>query len=212
MAPSQWDNYAPDPTPDPEAARPQPKRPVRSDAEVIARRKRIRNVVVGIVGAAGIAFVGWIVYAIVDTATQPGPQTADGFDDMVSALEEERDSTEVFRAVIYPEYASIDVPYADDERSINYVWRGSLDESSRSTSTETVFDLASIDPALFGGMCSAVKALVEEPGDCYLVVEAPDPDYVDEEGWIAAYASNEFSQTAYIEYDLGGGEVNRYVS
>lgn len=223
MAPPTWNRYRPDPTPDgePEAGAPakpqvrahrppkQPK-PARSLEERTIRAtgpaRVVRLVLLG-VGAVVVLGVGWLVWSIIDTARQPGPQTAEGFADLLADLEEEHGSNEVFRAVVYPGYAVVDVPFADDERSVSYHWDTRLDESSKGTSTEQPFDLDTIDPAGFAGMCDAVRETVADPGDCYLILERPDePDG----GWISAYSSNEFGQSSYIVFDLDGTEVSRY--
>lgn len=223
MAPPTWKRYRPDPTPDGEpevdgstkprikAYRPpkEPK-PVRSLEERTIRAtgpaRVVRLVVFGIVGLVVVG-VGWLVWSIIDTARQPGPQTTEGFADLVEDLEEEHGSSEAFRAVVYPGYAVVEVPFADDERSVSYHWDTRLDESSKGTSTEQPFDLATIDPAGFDDMCDAVKKTVEDPEDCYLILEKPDePDGA----WISAYTSNEFGQSSYIAFDLAGNEVSRY--
>lgn len=223
MAPPTWNRYRPDPTPDGEpepdaptkprvkAHRPprQPQ-PVRSLEERTIRAtgpaRVVRAFVLGI-GALVLVGVAWLVWSIIDTARQPGPQTVEGFADLLEDLEAEHGSAEVFRAVVYPGYAVVDVPFADDERSISYHWDTRLEESSKSTSTEEPFDLATIDPAGFESMCDAVRETVEDPEDCYLILEKPDaPDG----GWISAYTSNEFGQSSYIVFDLDGDEVSRY--
>lgn len=223
MAPPTWNRYRPDSTPDGEpdpsiptkprikAHRPprHPK-PVRSLEERTIRAtgpaRVVRAFVLGI-GALVLVGVAWLVWSIIDTARQPGPQTVEGFADLLEDLEAEHGSTEVFRAVVYPGYAVVDVPFADDERSVSYHWDTRLEESSKSTSTEEPFDLAAVDPAGFDRMCDAVRETVEDPEDCYLILEKPDePDG----GWVSAYTSNEFGQTSYIVFDLDGDEVSRY--
>lgn len=219
MAPPTWKRYRPDPTPDGEpdpgaATKPRTKayqppkqpKPVRSLEERTVRRRGWR---LPLAGAVVLGLVAWGVVAIVRNILAPDePQTVDGYAAMLEDLEEETGGTTVFRAVIYPGYAVVDVPFADDERSVSYHWDGGLDESSKSTSTETPFDLATIDPARFTGMCDAVRDLVDDPKDCYLIVEQPDePDG----GWISAYTSNEFNQSSYIVFDREGTEVSRYL-
>lgn len=221
VAPPDWKQYSPDPTPDDEAgpdvasyqppARPKPvrslaERTVRNHgAAATAVRLGVTAIVVGVVG-----LVGWIVVDLIRLAVDDGePQTAEGFAEMVDELGEETGGTEVFRAVIYPGYAVLDVPVADDERYVSHRWDGSFTESTKSTSDDTRFDLADIDPTRFEEMCAEVVSLVEDPGDCYLIVEHPDESTDPEQGWISAYVSNEFSQGGYIEYDLDGNEVRR---
>lgn len=217
MAPPTWKRYRPDPTPDGEpdpSAPTQPKieayrppeqpKPVRTlEERTIRRRGRLLLVLVVAVGLAT-----WGVVAIVRNVVAPDePQTAEGFAALLEDLEEETGGTTVFRAVLYPGYAVLDVPFADDERSVSYYWDGGLDESSKGTSTEKPFDLTTIDADGLAGMCDAVRDLVDDPKDCYLILEQPDePDG----GWISAYTSNEFGQSTYIVFDLDGTEVSRY--
>lgn len=165
-----------------------------------------------LVGVAVLGAVGWGVVAIARSAFENGePQTVDGFAGLLEDLESETGSTEVFRAVIYPGYAVVDVPVApNDEREISYRWSGGLTESTKGTSDDSAFDLSVVDAEQFGGMCDQVSARIDDPGDCYLIIEKPDDTFPDRaDAWISAYVSNEFSQSAYINYDLEGNEVDR---
>lgn len=220
MAPPDWKQYSPDPTPDDESAPevkayvpPTPPKPTRTLRERTVRtyggaqlavRVGIAVIVAGVVG-----LVGWIVVDLVMLAVDDGePQTAEGFAEMVDELGEETGDTEVFSAVIYPGYAAVDVPVSDDDRYVSYRWDGSLTESSKSTSDDLRFDLADIDASGFLDMCEEASGLIEDPGDCYLIIRKPDEDDQDG-GWVSAYVSNEFSQGGYVEYDREGNEVNR---
>jgi hypothetical protein len=49
--------------------------------------------------------------------------------------------------------------------------------------------------------------MVEDPGDCYIIIHRPAEG---SDVWFAAYASNEFSQSGWIEYDIAGTEVARH--
>ncbi|QSR28897.1 Hypothetical protein CFH99_0105 [Nocardioides aromaticivorans] len=218
MAPPTWKRYRPDPTPDgePEPGTPtsprikayqppkQPK-PVRSLEERTVRRRGWK---LPAAGAVVLGLVVWGVVAIFRGVTAPDePQTVEGYAAMLDDLREETGGTQAFRAVLYPGYAVVDVPYADDERSLSYYWDGGLDDPSKGTSTETPFDLSALEPTDFAGMCEAVRRTVEDPETCYLILERPDePDG----GWISAYTSNEFGQSSYIVFDLDGTEVSRY--
>ena len=114
---------------------------------------------------------------------------------------------ELTRAVIRDVTAAAGL--GDDDRYVGYRWDGSLSETTKSTSDDVRFDLADIDPSGFADMCEEANGLVDDPGDCYLIIGRPDPDDT-EQGWISAYVSNEFSQGGYIEYDLDGTEVARH--
>ena len=218
MAPPTWKRYQPDPTPDGEpdpGTRPQPRikayqpprqpKPVRSLEERTVRRRGWKLPLAGLVV---LGLLAWGVVAIVRNVTEPDePQTVEGYAEMLDDLRAETGGTSAFRAVLYPGYAVVDVPYADDERSLSYYWDGGLDDPSKGTSTEAPFDLASLDAGDFAGMCAAVRKTVEDPDICYLILEKPDePDG----GWISAYTSNEFSQSSYIVFDRDGNEVSRY--
>lgn len=223
MPPPDWKQYSPDPTPDDESAPevkayepPAPPKPTRSLRERTVRtyggvqlavRGGIAVIVAGVVG-----LVGWIVFDLIRLAVDDGePQTAEGFAEMVEELDQETGGTEVFSAVIYPGYAVVDVPVASDrgdDRYVGYRWDGSFTETNKSTTDDARFDLADIDASGFLDMCDEASDLVEDPGDCYLIIRKPDVDDADQ-GWISAYVSNEFSQGGYVEYDLDGNEVNR---
>jgi hypothetical protein len=219
--PDEWKTYNPDPSPEGEPAGkiepyrpPTPPTPPTKPRTVKQRTVRRRSPALPLllVGAAVLGAVGWGVVSIARSAFDGGePQTVEGFASMLEDLEEETGSTEVFEAVVYPEYAVVDVPVApNDEREISYRWGGSLSESTKGTSDDEVFDLADVDASHFAEMCDEVATLIDDPGDCYLIIRKPDDTFPDRANvWISAYVSNEFSQSASINYDLEGNEVDR---
>lgn len=220
VAPPDWKQYSPDPPPDGrsgpeiEAYQPlQPPKPVRSLAERTVRDhgagSRVTRVALLAVGAAVAGVVGWIVVDLVRMALDDGePQTVEGFAEMVEELDDETGGTEVFEAVLYPDYAVLDVPVGDDERYVGHRWDGRFSDGFKGTSDYVTFDLADIDPTPFEDMCAEVSARIDDPETCYLIVRRPDPDDTDQ-SWISAHVSNEFSQSAWIDYDLEGKEVSR---
>jgi hypothetical protein len=219
VAPPDWKQYSPDPTPDdvPEkakaAAPPAPPKPARSLAERTVRDHgagaRLTRVGLLAVGAVVTGLVGWLVVDLVRMALDDGePQTTEGFAEMVEELEDGTGGTEVFEAVIYPDYAVLEVPVGDDERYVSHRWDGRLSESSKGTSDHATFDLGDVDATPFEDMCATVSARIDDPDVCYLIVRRPDPDDADQ-GWISAHVSNDFSQSAWIDYDLEGNEVAR---
>ncbi len=232
MAPPDWKQYSPDPTPDDESGAkleaytppPAPK-PVRTLEERTVRRTGGRGalvgvgVVVAVVGiAAGIAGLSGGDDAVpagsgpevAAEPEKPDVQSVDGFTDLLTAVREETGATTVFEAVLYPEYASVEVPFEPgDEREVRYHWDGTLDETSRSNTDDVPFDLATLDAARFEGMCAAAKALVEDPETCYLILKRPEAEDPTP-AWISAYSSNEFQQGGYIEFALDGTEVSRH--
>jgi hypothetical protein len=220
VAPPDWTQYSPDPTPDDDARPevtayepPAPAKPVRSLRERTVRSHGVGPTLARLalitVGAAVAGVVGWIVVDLVRLAVDDGePQTVEGFAEMVDELGEETGGTDVFLAVIYPDYAVLDVPVGDDDRYASHRWAGTFSESSKGTTDNPRFDLADIDPAPFEDMCAEVSALLDDPDTCYLIVSRPDADDTDQ-SWVSAYVSNDFSQTAWIGYDREGNEVSR---
>lgn len=220
MAPPTWKRYRPDPTPEgePDASAatrprieayqpPQQARPVRSLDERTVRRRGWKLPLAGVV-VLGLA--AWGVTAIVRNATAPDdPQTVEGYSAMLDDLEEETGGTDVLSAVIYPDYAVVEVPLGPaDTRYDSYRWGGDLDEWSKGNSPDKqAFDLRDVDPAHFSSMCADARELVPDPLACYLIVEKPEGG---ETGWVSAYISNDYRQGGYIEYDLTGAEVARY--
>jgi len=134
--------------------------------------------------------------------------TEDGVADLVAALEEETGSTEVFSATIYPTYAVVRVP-ADrtSQREVGYYWDGHDFEpwGSKGTSTNARIDLAEIDAALLPPLVRKARAQVDDPNTWYVIINRDSTD----DGWISAYASNEFSEGGYIEVDKDGKEIRR---
>jgi len=224
VAPRRWKQYRPDGTPDPDGAPaqppthkpytpPKPPRPVRTLEERTVRKQRIHPVGLLIaVGAVVVALGTAAIFAIAgsEDAAAPGadrPQTDKGFDALVAALVDERGSSLVRNAIIYPAYAVVDVPYKlddlTDEREISYYWDGDLRESTKGTGDEEAFDLADIDSSVLDGLCVQVEKLLEDPTDCSIYISKPDPEDTTPE-WLRASTSNEFNQSASIEFALDG--------
>lgn len=144
----------------------------------------------------------------------PPPQlfTPGGFDDLRSALRQGTGSTEVFEATIYPEYASLGVPAEPTgQRALSYFYNGELAEPSKGRSSYERFDLARIDPQVMLRLVQKAKRLVEDPTSWYVIIRKPGPPF-DNGAWFSAYASNEFSESGYLQATLDGTIVNRYVS
>ncbi|GAA3543971.1 hypothetical protein [Nocardioides daeguensis] len=222
MAPRKWKQYRPDETPDPDGAPAQPPthqsyrqpkqaKPVRSLEERTVRNRGFHPTGLLITGAALVLTLGAAAaFAIAGSEDAPAadrPQSDKGFDALVAALKEERGSTLVRNAIIYPDYAVVDVPYKlddlTDEREISYYWNGELSESTKGTGDEETFDLADVDSSVLDGLCVQVKALVEDPTDCSIYISKPSPEDTTPE-WIRASTSNEFNQSASIEFALDG--------
>lgn len=213
MAPPDWKQYSPDETPDDEtSATSAVPKPVRSLDERTVRRTGgfPVGIVVGAVAAVG-AVAGVIL--LLGAGGEPGddePQSANGFDALVADLDEETGSTTIRRAVIYPDYAVLTVPYdvddPADERELSYYWDGSFGDPTKGTGDALPFDLATVDGTVLDGLCPQVEELVEDPETCYLVIDKPADDDGTPE-WITASTSNEFGQSAQIEFELDGTVV-----
>lgn len=230
MAPPDWKQYRPDPTPEDESGREvRPYVPPAEPPRVRTLEERTVRRTGGspaLVGTAVVVAVGGIAAGIFalsggdDAPSGGGPgsgaeagkpdvQSVDGFADLVSALKEKTGSSTVFEAVLYPEYASIEAPFKPgDVREVRYYWNGELDETSRSNTDDVPFDLATLDASRFAAMCARAKALVEDPETCYLIIKRPEADDPTP-AWVSAYSSNEFQQGGYIEFALDGTEVSR---
>lgn len=146
-------------------------------------------------------------------AAAPQLLTARDFNAMRAAIRRETGSTQAFRAVVYPGYASLELPAEPTgQRALSYFYDGDLGEPSKGRSTSERFDLASIDPEVMTRLArKAKKTLVEDPTAWYVIIEKPGPPF-DNGGWFTAYASNEFGESGYLEATLDGTIVNRYVT
>ncbi|MDO9497426.1 MAG: DUF1707 domain-containing protein [Nocardioides sp.] len=135
------------------------------------------------------------------------------FNAMRAAIRRETGSTQSFRAVVYPGYASLELPAESaGQRALSYFYDGDLGEPSKGRSTNERFDLASINPEVMARLARKAKnTLVEDPTAWYVIIEKPGPPF-DNGGWFTAYASNEFGESGYLEATLDGTIVNRSVT
>jgi hypothetical protein len=129
--------------------------------------------------------------------------TTQGYDDLVVALEEESGSTLVFSATLYPRYAVLSVPEKESgKRYRSYYWDGRtlVANDIKSTSDSPRVDLESVKPEVMVGLVEDVRARVEDPTSWYANI-----DSITGEGpRMSAYASNAYSEGAYIVATLQG--------
>jgi hypothetical protein len=129
--------------------------------------------------------------------------TVDGFDDLVSALAAKAGSTQVFSATLYPRYAVLQVPEATTgKRYRSYYWDGQSlsDSDSKSTTDDPRIDLTAVDPAVVITLLEEVRSRIEDPNSWYASI-----DSIATEGpRISVYASNEYSEGAYLIATLDG--------
>lgn len=130
------------------------------------------------------------------TGAEPDVLSADGYQDLLAAVEEETGSTEVFSATLYPTYAALELPVDRNSRRSEYWnWDGDLETNGmKTTSSAGRVDLSRIDPAVFAGLIEQVRANVEDPTTWYVIVRAPD----DDRSVMWVYASNDYGETAYV--------------
>ncbi|HTW16325.1 MAG TPA: hypothetical protein VMF51_14415 [Nocardioides sp.] len=200
-------------------ARPESGAPSRP---AVARSRFPVGVAIGALVVMLVA-VGGLVSAIggdddVATATvEPSGEPAEGevdlfgrddFRDLLADLEDGIGGTELFQAVLYPTYASLDVPVDDrTHRKQSYYWDGDLDEpGSKGTSDDPRFDLAAIDHAVVVDLVGQVRRRVEDPTSWYAIVHAPDED---DGAVFQVYASNEYGESAYVSATADGTVVYR---
>ncbi|MDO9456577.1 hypothetical protein [Nocardioides sp.] len=143
----------------------------------------------------------------------PDVLSVEGYADLVAAVRDRTGSTRVFEAVLYLEYAVLDVPV--DQSSLRKEllrWDGELgDLGTKGRATEQRIDLAAVDPALLVRLVRRAARLVEDPTASYVIIRGRSTVFDDDGARIYAYASNEFGETAYLATRLDGTLVRRYV-
>lgn len=120
-----------------------------------------------------------------------------GYADLLDAIEAETGGTVAFSAVMYPTYAVVELPVdAATNREEYWYWDGHdlSRNDSKSTSSWPRVDLATVDASVVVDLVATVRRNVEEPTSYYAIVRAPD----DDRAVVWAYASNDYSETAYL--------------
>lgn len=152
-------------------------------------------VVIAVVGA--IFATGGDDGGVLGGDPEPEVLTAQGYDELVAAVEEETGSTTVFDAVLYPAYAVVSIPVdATTKRQESWYWDGTdlRSNDSKSTASFDRFDLAGVDGAVVVDLVDQVRTLVEDPTSWYAIVRTSDADGAT----MWAYARNEYGETAYL--------------
>lgn len=147
------------------------------------------------------------------SASTPPAQmhTPEGWRALEAALRAETGEARVFEAVLYPEYAVLQVPaQRTGARSHTYYFDGALRMTGKGTSSYQAFELGRVDPAVTARLLDrAGRELVEDPTTTYAILRRPDRG---DDGWYSVYASNEYSESGYLQADLAGAVTYRYVS
>ena len=120
-----------------------------------------------------------------------------GYADLLTAIEDETGGTVAFSAVMYPTYAVVELPVdATTNREEYWYWDGHdlSPNDVKSTSSWARMDLATVDAGVIVDLVEQVQRNVEEPTSYYAIVRAPD----DDRAVVWAYATNDYSETAYL--------------
>lgn len=179
-------------------------------------------VVLVFVGLVGVGVVLPVVLAVRAVTGADDPEdssqdsgrrlkllTADGYTDLVSAIERQTRSAQVFSLTVYANYAVIDVP-VDETSQRKYGW--SYDGEWQpfggpGTSSEQRFRADRISGELVVDGVRRAKAQVEDPTNWYVIVAAPR----ESEGstCLTAYAANKFNENAMVRLRCDGSVVPR---
>jgi hypothetical protein len=148
-------------------------------------RRVILIVVVGFLLLCGLGIAGIVaaIFTGIDQAGDPASsptstvnlQTAEGWSQLVAAIEDETGTSEVYDVVVYPEYASINA--VADEGAMRYVYRGGSFQLFNSPVTPAQgdpIDLADIDPDLIEGLPdrTAERQDMPEYDSAYLIINS----------------------------------------
>ena len=215
MAPRTWRQYSPDPEPKGEPAvheRPtRPTRPTRSRLTVIVAAAAVASFV-ALVRAGTDGDSSAAQQQATPAPAKVAPQTREGFAAMLTALERAQGGTVVTMAALYDDYAYLTVPDhgPGDERAVRYRWdEHGLSDDGKTTTDDQPFDLADYADLMGPELCGKARSLLEGPDHCYLLIEQADATVTGPVGF-AAYAGNDYDQTAFVRYDHTGRVLDQY--
>lgn len=135
--------------------------------------------------------------------------TQPGFKALLAAIKEETGRTVVFEAVLYPEYAVLELPVdLETKRESRYYWDGKELKAydSFGKSSDARFDLSTINVAGMLRLSQKVREIIEEPTSYYVIVNAPDEF---DAAVMFAYASNKYSEGGYLSADADGKQIRK---
>lgn len=159
-------------------------------------------VVVTFIGGI-VVFVGASLYdgadsvSVSESGSEVDVLSADGYQDLLAAVEEQTGATVAFMAVLYPTYASVELPVdGNSQRAKHWYWDGSelSDNDVKTTASGARYELGKVDPAVLVDLVEQVRGKVESPESWYAIVRAPDAD----RAVIWAYATGEYGESAYL--------------
>ena len=128
--------------------------------------------------------------------------TVDGYNEMVDALREETGETYTFTAVLYPRYASIQVPTGTKNRYQNFYWNGEELELQdiKGTSDDGQVDLSLVDPQMVVDCVTTVHDRLDQAESWYAIIG----DSFGAGPQMSCYASNDFGESTNITQRLDG--------
>jgi Domain of unknown function (DUF1707) len=131
--------------------------------------------------------------------------TVDGYNDLVDAVRDETHATYAYETVIYPRYAVVELPTGTNNRYEDFYWNGEkLDlEDIKGTTDDAQIDLSLVDPQLMIDCLTTVRGRMDKPDSWYVVID----DSFGQGPTLTCYASNEFSESTYIQEKLDGTVV-----
>lgn len=130
----------------------------------------------------------------------------DGLAALVTAVQERTGGSDVFEAVLYPEYAVVDVPVDRTSlREESLRWDGTFSEfGGKGTAMEKRIDLAQVDHGDLERLMKRARSLVDDPTTTYFIIRGRSTIFSDDGARIFAYASNEYSETGYVSATADG--------
>lgn len=137
--------------------------------------------------------------------------SAEGYADLLAAIEDETGDTAVFDATLYPTYATLDLPAAPRGRAeTSWFWNGTLvSQQMQGTSESPRIDLATIDPAVLVRLVERARTeLVRNPTTVYVVVRAPSGH---RKSPLIVHATNALGRSGYLAATSEGRITKRLV-
>lgn len=197
----------------------QTDRPLERSAEPKPDRSRqpatSRRGVLALIGGAAALTLGlgvWAGWRTIHPTEDTDLTTPEDFADLVAAYEAKFETTDTLRAVIYPDYAVLEVPLRGSApRHETWVYRdGSWTESgsaSANSSDTGLVDLGDVDAAaLAGSVRAAIETLnVEKPDNRYFIIDHSTT--FETEPMISVYLSNKYGESGYLLTTLSGAVV-----
>jgi hypothetical protein len=147
---------------------------------------------------------------------EPAPQvidvlSAEGYADLLAAIEEETGDTAVFDATLHPTYATLDLPARPRGREeTSWFWNGTLvTQQMQGRSESPRIDLARIDPAVLEQLVERARTdLVADPITVYVVVRAASGH---RRGPLVVHATNALGRSGRLVATRDGRVIGRKI-